>query len=137
MESYVEITKLFKVFFSWNPYPKTNGVRFSFFQGLKRRSSFCVSKTWYVVRHWALWTLHFLPLGNFFLLLKKQSTIHKDVFKTCIGKVRCMEWQKLAFFVHCFVSECLANQPTTVSSPFMVFTRGNFFGNLLHPFELK
>ena len=29
-------------------------------------------------------------------------------------KVRCMEWQKLAFFVHCFVSECLANQPTTV-----------------------
>ena len=25
-----------------------------------------------------------------------------------------MEWQKLAFFVHCFVSTCLANQPTTV-----------------------
>ena len=25
-----------------------------------------------------------------------------------------MEWQKLALFVHCFVSECLANQPTTV-----------------------
>ena len=25
-----------------------------------------------------------------------------------------MEWQKLAFFVTCFVSTCLANQPTTV-----------------------
>ena len=24
-----------------------------------------------------------------------------------------MEGQKLAFFIHCFVSECLANQPTT------------------------
>ena len=42
------------------------------------------------------------------------SVKYKDVFKTLFGKVRCMEWQKLAFFVHCFVSECLANQPTTV-----------------------
>ena len=79
----------------------------------------------------------------------------KDVFKTCIGKVICMEGQKLAFFVHCFGSECLANQPTTVLELglsvalfelnllkfyciFVIFfTRGNFFGNLLHPFELK
>ena len=30
------------------------------------------------------------------------------------GKTHGAEGQKLVFFVHCFVLECLANQPTTV-----------------------
>ena len=63
-----------------------------------------------------------------------------------------MEWQKLVLFVHCFVSTCLVNQPTTVLELglsvalfelnrtiwqeffciFVIyFTRGNFFGNHL------
>ena len=43
-----------------------------------------------------------------------KTQLQIKMFLNLYGKVRSMEWQKLAFFVHCFVSERLANQPTTV-----------------------
>ena len=53
-----------------------------------------------------------LILICFCISFKTQLQI--KMFLNLYGKVRSMEWQKLAFFVHCFVSERLANQPTTV-----------------------